>query len=279
MPALFLLMGRVGATPWEILAQRALWSAPWALGLVLIAGQAPEVRAILARPRVLATLGLSGLLIGLNWSLYVWAVANGHVLDGSLGYYINPLLNMAVGAALFRERIDRFGAAAMALAAAGVVVQTAAIGHLPYISLALALTFTTYGVIRKQVDASAQAGLLVESLFILAPGAAYVGWLLTHGAGVFGHGVGGSLLMALTGPITVIPLALFSWAARRLTFATFGFLQFIGPTMGFVTGVANGEPLSPLRAASFGLIWGGAAVFAWGAWRAGRRLKLALAGA
>jgi chloramphenicol-sensitive protein RarD len=257
MPALFLIMGRVGATSWEILGQRALWSAPWALALVLIAGQAAEVRTIFARPHVLATLAISGGLIGLNWGIYVWAVANGHVLDGSLGYYINPLLNMGVGALLFRERIDRFGAAAMALAAIGVVVQTAAIGRLPYISLALALTFTTYGVIRKRVDASAQAGLLVESLFILAPGAAYVAWLLLHGGGVFGHSIDGSLLMMLTGPITVIPLALFSWAARRLTFATFGFLQFIGPTMGFVTGVANGEPLSPLRALSFGFIWGG----------------------
>ena len=276
-PALFLVMGHAGATPWEILGQRALWSAPWAAGLVVLAGQRAEVRAIFARPRVLGLLVASAGFIGANWALYVWSVENRHNLDASLGYYINPLLNMAIGAAFFRERIGRFGAAAIALAGVGVALQTLALGHPPLISLALAVSFCIYGVIRKRVDASAQAGLLVECLFMLAPGAAYVAWLLAHGGGVFGHGVGGSLLMMSAGPMTVAPLALFAWAARRLPFSTIGFLQFIGPTMGFVVGLANGERLSPLGVLSFVFIWGGAAVFALGAWRAGRRVKPALA--
>lgn len=279
MPALYIVMGRAGASPWEILGQRALWSAPWALGLVLFAGQAREAAAIYARPRVLGLLALSTALIGGNWALFVWAVNNGHNLEASLGYYINPLLNMAVGAALFRERIGRFGWAAMALAATGVALQTLALGRPPVIALTLAFSFCAYGTIRKHVDASAQAGLLVESLFMVGPGVAYAAWLFASGGGVFGHGLAPSLLMMTTGPITVFPLALFAWAARRLPFSTIGFLQFIGPTMGFLTGLAVGETLTPLRTVSFVFIWGGAAVFALGAWRAGRRLRLASAAA
>ncbi|HWA62007.1 MAG TPA: EamA family transporter RarD [Caulobacteraceae bacterium] len=273
MPALFIVMGRAGASSWEILGQRALWSAPWALALVLAAGHWPQVAAVLRQPRTLALLALSGALIGLNWAVYVWAVAHNRNLEASLGYYINPLLNMAAGAFLFRERIDRFGQAAIALAAAGVLLQALALGHPPWISLVLALSFGTYGLIRKQVAAEAQVGLFIECALMLPLGLAYAIWLYRSGGGVFGHSLGGSALMAMAGPATAFPLALFAWAARRLPFSTLGFLQFIGPTMGFVTGLVVGEPLTPLRAVSFVFIWAGAAVFALGAWRAGRRLQ------
>jgi len=275
MPALFIAMGRAGATPWEIVAERIVWSAPLAAILVVIARQVPEVRAIFARPKVLGWLALSTLLIFVNWAVFVWAVDDGHNLEASLGYYINPLLNMAVGAALFRERIDRIGATAIVLAVAGVVLQTVALGHPPLISLAVAGAFCGYGVIRKRVDASAQAGLLVECLLLFPLGLAYAIWLHLHGGGVFGRSIPSSLLLATAGPMTVFPLALFAWAARRLPFSTVGFLQFIGPTMGFATGLETGEPLTPLTALSFGFIWIGALVFVFGAWRAGRRLRVA----
>jgi len=181
-------------------------------------------------------------------------------------------MNMAVGAVVFRERIDRIGAAAIALAALGVAIQTAALGRIPAVGLGLAAVFCGYGLIRKRVDASAQAGLFVECLLLFAPGLAYAVWLYGHG-GVFGHGLGRSLLMTLAGPMTVIPLALFAWSARRMAFSMTGFLQFISPTLGFVVGIANGEPFTPLMAVSFAFIWTGAAVFAYGAWRAGRRLR------
>lgn len=277
LPVLFIIMGKAGAGPWEILGERTLWSAPWAIGLVILARQQSHLRAILVQPRVLGMLTLSALLIGINWSTYVWAVANARTLDASLGYYITPLLNMAAGTVIFRERMDRFGLAAIVLAAVGVAVQTVAVGHMPIISLVLAFSFGAYGVIRKRVAAEAQTGLLVECLLMSIPGLIYVVWLHHSGGGIAWRTPGATLLMALTGPATVLPLALFSWAARRLPLSTVGFLQFIGPTMTFGVGLATGEPMTPLRALSFVFIWGGACAFIAGAWRASRRAAAALA--
>ncbi|MGA0602321.1 EamA family transporter RarD [Caulobacter sp. KR2-114] len=272
LPALFMLMNHAGATPWEILGERTLWAAPWSAGLVILARHQGEVRRVLREPRTLGLLTVSALLIGINWSTYVWAVGNGRTLDAALGYYIIPLFNMAVGAMMFRERIDRFGLVAIALAAVGVAVQTVAVGKLPLISLVLAISFGGYGVIRKQVRAEAQTGLFVECVLMSIPGLIYVVWLHHAGGGIAWRGVGPTLLMAVTGPATVVPLALFAWAARRLPLSTVGFLQFIGPTMSFFVGLYAGEPMTPLRALSFVFIWAGAAAFALGAWRAGRRL-------
>ncbi len=275
MPALFIVMGRAGATPLEILGERAMWSAPWALLLVLAAGQASQVRRVFARPRLLGLLA-PALLIGSGWAVYVWAVTHGHNLEASLGYYITPLLNMAVGVVLFRERVDGFGASAIALAAVGVAVQTVALGHPPLIALFLAGTFWAYGIIRKQADVEAQTGLLVECLLMAGPGLAYVIWLNHAGGGIFGRSVTASVLMATAGPATVAPLALFAWTARRLPFSVMGFLQFISPTMGFLVGLAAGERLTLIGMAAFAFTWAGAATFALGAWRAGRRLPAGL---
>ena len=245
LPVLFIIMGRAGASPLEILGERAMWSAPWAGLLVMAAGQTGQVRAVFAQPKLLALLALSATMIGSGWAVYVWAVNNSRNLEASLGYYITPLLNMAVGAAVFRERIDRIGAAAIALAALGVVLETVALGHPPVIALFLAVTFWAYGVIRKRIAADAQTGLFVECLLMAGPGLAYVVWLHHTGGGIFGRSLGGSLLMATAGPATVVPLALFAWTARRLPFSTIGFLQFIGPTAGFFVGIATGESLTP----------------------------------
>ena len=275
MPALFIVMGHAGASPLEILGERAMWAAPWALVLVLLAGQTGQAARVFARPRLLAMLALSALLIGSGWAVYVWAVTNGRNLESSLGYYITPLLNMAVGALVFRERIDKIGAAAIALAAVGVVLQTLALGHPPLIALFLAFAFWGYGIIRRQVDADAQTGLFVECLLMAGPGLAYVIWMHHVGGGIFGRSPGASLLMATAGPATVAPLALFAWAVRRLPLSVMGFLQFIAPTIGFAIGIANGERLTALTAVSFVFIWAGAGVFVLGAWRAALRLQKA----
>jgi len=273
MPVLFIAMGRAGASPWEILSQRVLWSLPWAGALVLLAGQGPQVLAVLRRPRVLATLCATTLLITANWATYVWAVNNGRNLEASLGYYINPLLAMAAGAVIFRERISLLGWCAIGLASVGVVLQALALGHPPYVSLVLAMAFCGYGILRKQVDADAQTGLFIECALLVLPGLALQLWLARHGPVLFGRSAGSSLLMATAGPMTVFPLALFAWAARRLPFSTVGFLQFIAPTIGFGVGLAMHEPMSPLRAVSFAFIWAGALVFIYGAWRAARILR------
>jgi chloramphenicol-sensitive protein RarD len=266
-PLVFQLLGRMGASPWEILAHRILWGVPAALGLVLWAGQGPACTAVLRQPRTLGWLALSAALIAANWSIYIWSTNTGRVLEASLGYYILPLFNMAAGAALFGERVDRLGVAAIALAAAGVALQTLALGHLPLVSIALALSFGGYGVVRKRVSAEAQTGLLVECVLLAAPSLLFVLWLAARGQAHFGHGLAVSAWLAACGPITAVPLVLFAWAARRLPLSAMGFLQFISPTITFAIGVAQGEPLNLLRALSFGCIWAGVALFALGALR------------
>ncbi len=263
-PLLFLALGRLGAGPLEIVAQRAVWSAPCALVLVILARQGGEVLRLLRSPRRLALLAISSMAIASGWTVFVWAVDHGHNLDAALGYYINPLMNMSAGALLFRERISRAGRAAIGLAVVGVVLQGVATGHPPLIALFLASTFWIYGLIRKQIDAQAQSGLFVECLILMGPGVAYVVWQWHTGGGVFGRSPSGTLLMILAGPATVAPLALFSWTARRLPLSVIGFLQFISPSMGFALGSWLGEPLTPLRLASFGFIWAGILVFTTG---------------
>ena len=270
VPLVFQLLGRLGASPWEILAERTVWAAPMALVFVLAARHGREALAALRTPRTMAWLGFSALLIGANWSIYIWAVNSGRVLEASLGYYIIPLLAMAAGALLFQERIDRLGAIAIALAALGVAIQAVAMGRLPLVSLALALSFGGYGIVRKRVAASAQTGLLIECLLLAGPGLAYVLWLGGCGQSHLGASLPASAWLLACGPITAVPLVLFSWAARRIRLSTLGFLQFIGPTIGFVIGVMQGETCTPLRAVSFVFIWSGVAGFACAAWRRSR---------
>ena len=268
-------LGAAGVSPLEITAQRTAWALLWAAALVLVARKGPELRQVLREPRTLGLLLGSSLLIGVNWLLYVIAVNSGRTLEASLGYYINPLMNMAAGALFFRERIDRFGQTAIGLAVIGVAVQTAAVGHPPLLSLGLAVSFCGYGLIRKQVRADAQTGLFVETAILSLPAIAYVVWLQKTGAGHFGAGAWTTILLLCAGPLTVAPLALFSWAARRLPLVALGFLQFIAPTLQFFVGVASGEAFTPMKAAAFAFIWLGVGVFAFGAWRRTRRLVIA----
>jgi chloramphenicol-sensitive protein RarD len=232
---------------------------------------------VFSNRRVLGRLAVSAGLIASNWCVFIWALTSGRVLESSLGYYITPLLNMAAGALLFRERIDWIGAVAIGLAAIGVAVQTAALGHLPWVSLVLAVSFGGYGVVRKQVKADAQTGLFIECLLLAVPGLAYAGWLASHGQGHFPASTETTLWLLASGPITAAPLVLFSWCARRLPLSVMGFMQFIGPSIGIVIGVTEGEAFGPMRAASFAFICAGAAVFAWGAWRRSRAVMTAIA--
>lgn len=265
IPLVFQQMAHQGANAWEIMGHRAVWGLVWAALLVLLSRQWAQVAAVLRRPRVLGWLTLSAVLIAANWTTYVVAVNNGRTLDASLGYYLNPLLNMAAGAWLFRERIDRFGAAAIALAAVGVVLQTAALGHAPWVSLLLAFSFAGYGIIRKRVAVDAQTGLFMECLLLALPGLAWVVFIEATGQGHFTASPTAAFWLLVAGPATVIPLALFAWAARRMPLSSMGFLQFLAPTIVFVIGALQGEALGALRIASFAFIWGGAAVFALGA--------------
>ena len=268
LPILFLWLGRLGAGAMEIVAWRIIWAVPCAVVLVLVAGQGGHLRHL--SRQTWAVLALSAALIAVNWSIYVWAVCANLTISASLGYYLNPLLNMAAGAWLFKERIAVSGRVAIALAAVGVVLQGVALGAFPWVSLGLAFSFCFYGILRKSAAVEAQTGLLVECLMLLGPAIAYAVWLAHAGQGVFGTSPTATLALMLGGPSTVIPLALFAFAARRMALTGLGFLQFIAPTLQFMVGVENGEPMTPLRAFSFLFIWAGVVVFVFGAWQGGR---------
>jgi chloramphenicol-sensitive protein RarD len=197
-------------------------------------------------------------------------VNSGRVLETSLGYYILPLINMAAGALIFGERLDRLGSIAIGLAAAGVALQALALGHVPAVSLALAVSFGAYGIVKKRVKAEAQTGMLVECALLAIPGSLFVIWLQVHGQGHFGQTLPLSAWLVASGAVTVVALVLFAWAARRIPLSAMGFLQFIAPTMTFAIGILEGEAFSPLRGVSFVLIWAGVAVFALAAWRKSR---------
>ncbi|HRD46957.1 MAG TPA: EamA family transporter RarD, partial [Caulobacter sp.] len=232
LPLWMYALKAVGVGPVEITAQRAVWAVLWAAGLVVVARKLPELRRVLGDPRTLGLLLVSALLIGANWLIYVIAVSSGRTLEASLGYYINPLMNMAAGALFFRERIDRLGYVAIGLAAATNVGSSATlignpqnllIGQAldlpfapPILSLGLAVTFCAYGLIRKQVAADAQTGLFVETAILALPALVWVWRLQSAGQGHFGPGVATNLLILAAGPLTVAPLALFAWAARRM---------------------------------------------------------------
>ena len=267
LPLLFHAAARLGAGPFEIVAWRAVWSLPLAALLVFWFGRGAGLRALAARPATIPVLLVSAVLIATNWTVYVWAVNNGHTLSASLGYYINPLFNMLAGALLFGERINRPGLVAIGLATIGVVVQGVALGEFPWVSLLLAASFCAYGVVRKRASADPQTGMLVECVVLLAPAIGYVVWLERTTGGVFGRHWDASLILMFCGPATVLPLVAFAFAARRLTLTVLGFMQFIAPTLQFAVGLAAGEQMTPLRAVSFAFIWAGVAVFAAAAWR------------
>ncbi len=273
LPILFAAAERSGAGAYEIVAWRTLWSIPLAVLFVMAADRGASLRDLWLSPRTLLALVLSSVLIATNWTVYVWSVVHGHVLAASLGYYLNPLLNMAAGAVVFRERISRTGYAAIGLAATGVLIQGVALHGAPWIALVLGFSFCGYGVVRKMAAVSAQTGLLVECLYLAVPALAYAGWLFASGHGAFGRAPAPTLLLMLCGPATVVPLALFAFAARRLPLTLIGFMQFISPTLQFFCGLASGERLSPLGALSFAFIWAGVLVFAGGAIVRGRRRR------
>lgn len=277
IPLVFQVIGGYGVGPWETLAHRTFWAIPVAGLFVWMAGQGGQALAVFRKPRVLGLLALSSLLIAANWVVFIWAVNNERVLQTSLGYFINPLLNMAAGALLFRERIDRTAQIAIALAVVGVALQALALGRLPWVSLTLAASFCGYGIVRKRVAADAQTGLFIECLLLGIPGAVFALWLAQAGQDHFTQGVAPAAWLTFSGAATAIPLVLFAWAARRLPLSAMGFMQFLAPSMTFVMGVLQGEALTPLNMASFVFIWIGAGVFAYGLWRASRRVPDAVA--
>jgi chloramphenicol-sensitive protein RarD len=249
----------------EVLGQRILWAIPSAmLALVLAAGGAGVWRELRRAwtPAMLGTLAASGAFLFVNWSLYVWLVMQNRVIESALAYFLAPLVSVGVGAS-FGERIGPTQWLALALAGAGVLVQGIALGGLPWAALAICASWSVYSVIRKRAAVSASVGLLTETL-VLVPAALGLLWWAAGDVGLrFGDDGGGAALLALAGPITAVPLLAFGFGARRVSFVTLGLLQFVAPTLQFLTGLAFGEQFTLLRGLSFVLIWFGLALFAW----------------
>ena len=270
IPLFFVAVAKQGVGPYEQTAQRCFWALAFAALLVVATKAQGELKKVLTSPKTLGWLAVSALMISANWLLFIIASTTGHQLDTSLAYFINPLLNMAVGALFFRERTSNLGWVAVALAAVGVAVQTAAIGKLPLFSLGLAVSFLAYGVIRKRAAVGALTGVFVECMMLTPFGLAYVAYLASLGQQHFAQGWGPTIMIILLGPATVIPLYMFSWAARRMPLSMLGFLQFIAPSLLFVVALSTGERPKPLTLVSFLFIWAGVALFIFQAWAKGR---------
>lgn len=250
-------------SPLEIIAHRMVWSFVFVLGLLLVTRQLPTLGRALRHPRSLLIFLASALLLSVNWFIYVWGVNNGHIVDTSLGYFINPLISVLLGVVFLKERLRLGQAAAVALALGGVVYLTLSYGVVLWIALSLALSFGLYGLLRKIAPQEALVGLSLETLLLCGPALIYLVVLEVNQTAAFGHrDLSTSLLLAFTGVATGLPLLLFGYGARRVTLITLGILQYIAPTLQFLLGVlVYGEAFTPARLLGFSLIWVALAVY------------------
>jgi chloramphenicol-sensitive protein RarD len=261
VPLHFKLLGSVPAP--LILAQRILWASLMTLGLIAFLRRLGELRKALSPNRSFVLLCLSAFLIGANWLVFIWAVNTGHLVQTSLGYFINPLVSVALGVLFLGERLRPLQIAACALAAGGVLLLTVAAGTLPWISLTLAFSFGVYGLIRKTVPVDPLIGFCVESLVLLPPAAAYlVVQGFSGGGSIFGDSAWVALLLVLTGVTTAAPLIWFAAAAQRLKLSTVGLLQYLAPSCTLLLGtLAYGEPFTRIDAVAFAAIWTALALY------------------
>ncbi|MEN1833207.1 EamA family transporter RarD [Pseudomonas lijiangensis] len=270
-PMYFKLLATVPAL--EIIIHRAIWSALFGSLLLLFWKHPGWWRELRENPKRLAVLALSGSLIACNWMVYVWAVNNGRMVEASLGYYINPLINVLLGMVLLGERLRRLQWLAVLLAATGVAQQVWHLGNLPWISLLLPLTFAVYGLIRKQAPVAALPGLVVET-WMLVPLA--LAWLLLNPMAQTAQPefwtTSQALWLAAAGPVTLVPLVCFNAAARHLPYTALGFLQYVAPTLVLALAVLlYGEHLNTSTIVTFVFIWAGLAIYSVDAWLRLRR--------
>ena len=260
-----------GVPSHEILMHRILWTSVFALALVAIAGRSAEVRAILRTPRQLLALTASSLLLAGNWLVFIWAVHRGEIVATSLGYYLNPMISVALGVFVLGETLRPLQLVAVVIAAIGVVAFSVLSGELPWISLVLAASFALYGLIRKQVPVASIAGIAVETGILAPVAAAGIAWREWHGAGAFSqpahHGGHERALLIAAGVVTALPLIWFASAARRLRLSTIGLLQYLAPSLALVIAVlAYDEPFTRAHAVSFLFIWTALALYSFASW-------------
>ena len=254
----------------QITAHRIAWCTVFVVAFLLWKQGGGWLRSTLARPHALPMLFASSLMISVNWVLYVWAVNAGYVVETALGYFINPLVNVLLGVAVLKERLNTRQWMAVALAAAGVAWLTWSVGRLPWIALSLAASFGLYGLIRKLVSVESVPGLGVESLIMFVPAIAFLAWREFTGTGSFGHvGAYENSLLVLAGVATALPLIWFAYGARRIPLSLVGVIQYVGPTIQLLVGVLLfKEPFTHNQLIGFGCIWAALALYAVdGLWR------------
>lgn len=256
----------------EVLSNRVIWAFVVTLVAVLMMGKWQEIVALIISPRALGWLSLSSFLIGVNWLIFIWAVANHRVLESSLGYFMTPLVSMALGRLLLSEKINRLQAAAGLLAAVAVVFELVTLGKLPWLSLALAFSFGFYGLVRKQQPVGSLTGLTVETLIML-PFAVW--YMVVHmGDWALGGSVQNTTFLMASGIVTAIPLFLFASAAKQLDLTVIGFVMYINPTMQFLTAIwLFNETYTTQRLWTFGIIWIAMLLFLGGLWQISRQKK------
>lgn len=261
-----------GVAPLEVVMHRTLWSLVFLLGVLLVLKRWSWLRPLVRQPRVLLAYALSAALLTANWLTYVWAVHNHHLLDASLGYFILPLVNVAIGFFVLGERPRPGQWLAVAVASAGVLWLAVQAGHPPWIALVLALSFGAYGLLRKVGRLGALEGLTLETLVLAPLALGVLGFLSWQGRSALVQGDAATLgWLLFGGPMTALPLLLFAAGARRITLTTMGILQYISPSLQFALGVwAFHEPFEPARLLGFLLIWAALVVYSVEGWLAGR---------
>jgi chloramphenicol-sensitive protein RarD len=254
LPIYWKVFSSIGA--WEILSHRVLWSALFVLLLVLCKKRGSEIKQLLSDKKNRITLTISSLLISANWVIYIWAVNNGYVIEASLGYYINPLVNVMLGVLFLRERLKGLQWVAITLATIGMMILTISYRHFPWISISLAFTFGLYGLAKKKVHVDTTVGLMVETLLVLPIALVYL--IVFEQGGQAWHMLSGWRLfvLCLSGVATALPLLWFTEAAKRLPLSVLGFIQYLAPTIMLILGVViYHEPFTNMGMISFGFIW------------------------
>jgi chloramphenicol-sensitive protein RarD len=244
------------ANPLEIVSHRAVWTLIFCIIVLAITHALKSTLATFKRPKVAIKLFLASILISINWLVYIWATNNGHVVEASLGYYINPLIIIAFGVILLKEKMRQLQWVAVSIATIGVIVLTVDYGRLPWVALGLALSWGTYGLVKKQLGLGALEGLAIETMIAFIPYCGYLLFLGSKGEGQFGHEIGLTALLISAGAVTAIPLLLFNGSTTRLPYSTIGLLQYITPTIQFSIGVwVNHEAMPTARWVGFIFIW------------------------
>ncbi|MDI1461909.1 EamA family transporter RarD [Catellatospora sp. KI3] len=276
-PAYFKVLRPTG--PFEVLAHRVVWSVLFMVLLLTAVRGWRRIAQLRHRPATLAGIALAGVLIGVNWATYIWAVNIDRVVETSLGYFINPLVVIVAGVVILHERLRAAQWAAVGIGTVAVLVLTVDYGHPPWVALILAFSFAMYGLVKKRLGLPATDGLFVESAVLSLPALALLIWYARHDQLTFGHlSTGHSVLLAAAGVLTAVPLLMFAGAANRLPLVSLGMLQYVAPTLQLALGVfLFHEPMPPVRLFGFGLVWLALAVFTWDGLRTARATRLTAA--